>query len=549
MLRKDWQDFGRGCCSVASPFRVLLSASAVFLLGCATIEVPTTHIVMANGLGNPVDPTGNYNGKHVPWFSYPKMDPNQYDEYLNDMMQALNEYKSKHSKARILIFVHGGLNTAQTSISRAAMLTDHIMKGPPDKDGYFPIFINWDSSLLSSYFVDHLFNIRQGEHVNAWCCNKSPPTPQAAIKTFWSWFIEAPIYLLTDLVRSIARAPVVATFELWNGVKSLPFVELEDRSDVSRIAKELEKNATEPNIIKFARGKDTIKNEEHFTSVVSWFINIPFKLVSTPLIDATGKSSWEIMLRRTGELFHIDDEFDTSSPMGEKAERDGKLRDIKPSGNLSIFLKRLKDQHMADLKNNGQEPWEITLISHSMGSIVLNEMIRRSGDLPIANIVYMAAACSVKDYEDTVFPYMERKKKVKVYHLMLSERAEALERWRPSFLNLPPGFPLEIAPRGSLLVWVDELLTNPLTPRDRTLGRYTNLMVSLHDIPENLRNRVNVKVFAAGADSAETNPQKHSDFTEKLRFWDPDCWTPSTSNLPTCYNEKGWARKEAASIP
>ena len=188
-------------------------------------------------------------------------------------------------------------------------------------------------------------------------------------------------------------------------------------------------------------------------------------------------------------------------------------------------------------------------MGHSMGSIVLNEMIRRSGDLPITNIVYMAAACSIKDYEDTVFPYMERKEEVNVYHLMLSERAEALERWRPSSLNLPPNFPFEIAPRGSLLVWIDEFMTNPLTPRDRTLGRYTNLMVSLHDIPVALRKRVNVKVFAAGAAFTKTDPQKHSDFTERFKFWDPDCWTPSSSNPGTCYNEDGWARKEAASIP
>ena len=57
---------------------------------------------------------------------------------------------------KILIFIHGGLNSLKSSQERSKIISK-IMK-----DGYYPIFINWDADLPDSFRED-LFFIRQGK--------------------------------------------------------------------------------------------------------------------------------------------------------------------------------------------------------------------------------------------------------------------------------------------------------------------------------------------------------------------------------------------------
>jgi pimeloyl-ACP methyl ester carboxylesterase len=75
------------------------------------------------------------------------------------------------------------------------------------------------------------------------------------------------------------------------------------------------------------------------------------------------------------------------------------------------------------------EDWEFVLVGHSMGAIIVNEIVRHYGEkLPISHIVYMAAACSIRDYEDSVWPYLRlgesQKAETYVHHLMLHPSAE-----------------------------------------------------------------------------------------------------------------------------
>ena len=93
-----------------------------------------------------------------------------------------------------------------------------------------------------------------------------------------------------------------------------------------------------------------------------------------------------------------------------------------------------------------------------MGGIVTNQILRDYRDLPIHDVVYMASASSVRGYEESVYPFLEEKREngayPRVYHLTLHPKAEIRER----------GFIL--APQGSLLVWIDDFLCNPKTPRE-----------------------------------------------------------------------------------
>jgi hypothetical protein len=218
---------------------------------------------------------------------------------------------------------------------------------------------------------------------------------------------------------------------------------------------------------------------------------------------------------------------------------------IKPDGGLSVFLRRLQ-QVIADPANGGRDAWEITLVGHSMGTIVLNQMVREFGmeptsavegsapparaALPFNRIVYMAGAATVRDYQDSVLPYLRQNRDARMYHLILHPRAEIRERF-------DPGIPyLDLPPRGSLLVWVDEFLSTPETPLDRTVGRYENLLPAVHNTPDEVRGRVHIKAFGVG--SGVRGPQEHGDFTTHLKFWKSECWwTPGPDYLPDCYGD------------
>jgi hypothetical protein len=514
------------------------------MAGCATLaNVPTTHIVMANGRGNPVDPTGNIGCRDKPdscrdatgesrhlWIlpvEYRQMDrrspessaprpdfsPGSYEAYLSALFNDLTENAPvRNNKKQILIFAHGGLNTQVGTVERARELMQEI-----PKDAYYPIFINWQSSLFSSYF-DHLVFIRQGESWDGWGLLTTP--------------VFVPVYFAVDVARAITRAPIVWYFLAQNWVKSAGDTEV--IAEAEAIAKELEEEYRKNpsgNVVKMAH--DPADRRESWDAALAHAtsaLTIPTKLIGSMFIDAFGKSAWDIMLRRTHMLYHTEREFFESQKVAvDEGNSEVPTSHIKPDGALSVFLRRLQTM-IDDPAHGGRDKWEITLVGHSMGTIVLNQMIRNSGDLPFNRIVYMAGATTVRDYQDSVFPYLRVNLNAQVYHLTLHPKAEVRERF-------DPGIPyVDLPPRGSLLVWVDDFLSSPETPLDRTVGRFENLVTAVHNTPDDLRGRIHIKAFGVGGDVRA--PQKHGDFTANLKFWKPECWWSAGVDYPRdCYEE------------
>jgi pimeloyl-ACP methyl ester carboxylesterase len=251
-----------------------------------------------------------------------------------------------------------------------------------------------------------------------------------------------------------------------------------------------------------------------------------------PAIDAFGKSAWDVMIRRTGLMFHTDGDFSTESDVAKAAHKEKGYQHVQAHGGLSVFMRRLQEEIA---KNGGADAWDITLVGHSMGTIVLNRVLQDfgispSGAMPFNRIVYMAAAATLREYEDSVFPYLMKNQTAQFYHLTLHPRAEIRDRWEPvPYVDLPP--------RGSLLVWVDDFLANPGTPHDLTVGRYTNLMVGLHNTPDELRRRIHIKAFHAGVSVEETDPQHHGDFSAPFTFWKPECWEPQRPSSSACFGK------------
>jgi len=101
--------------------------------------------------GSPVDPTGNIGDtRHSPFFSYPKMPADDYDRYLEDLFKHITAKSLQGATRKILFYVHGGLNTQVNTLERVVQpvgsdntkLYEAILNG-----GYYPIFVNWKSSL------------------------------------------------------------------------------------------------------------------------------------------------------------------------------------------------------------------------------------------------------------------------------------------------------------------------------------------------------------------------------------------------------------------
>lgn len=572
-----------------------LMIAALVLAGCATIpSVPTQNILMFSADGKLVDPTGNLNCAegassagplcheakpadgsftHMGVRDYMELEDRYYEEtYLENLLGCMREYfgaspeptadrkcrqnpriaprpTASADANRLLIFVHGGLNTQIGTIERIV--------GPEGEEplyneiaqaGAYPLFVNWRASFTSNY-VDGLVLIRQGE--------KQPVLGPATAPTVFAF----------DIIRGITRAPLVWSAQAVNDLKTSPGFTFLGSRDPDKVAKELicdyeyeyadrekcqkdfrfkdppicipfnvrsEKQlagnrkfdklpSPNPNTIAISVGEDLRRCPEMVLSLVSYVITVPSRLLLNPVVDSFGTSAWETMLRRTRVLFNRDDEF--YHPHSELTEGSGeRLTEIPRRGGISIFLRRLEKEIRAAKEADGR-PWEITLVGHSMGTIIANQMLREviqlRLDLPIQNIVYMAAAASVRDVLDSVVPYLRKARKAKFYNLTLHSIADQRESYKLRDIPIDPG------PRGSLLVMIDNFLSKPLTYLDRTAGRYENFLPAVHNIPREFWPRVHIKTFSVGDGVRSENPQKHGEFTSRFKFWIEECWLPN----------------------
>lgn len=83
-----------------------------------------------------------------------------------------------------------------------------------------------------------------------------------------------------------------------------------------------------------------------------------------------------------------------------------------------------------------------------------------------------------------------------------------------------------------MLVWLDDFLTDPQTPLDRTLGRWDNMVAATEVIPKSVRKQVNLKAFALAPYNVQPpppgqlnlGPQEHGQFRGNP-YWRSDFWT------------------------
>lgn len=425
-------------------------------------------------------------------------------DYLNNIVKQIKDYAEKKTdgEPELLIYIHGGLNTEGSALKRA------LEKYRLIKDsGKYPVFINWRSGPITTY-KDHLWQIRQGEK------------EESTLKKVFTW----PVYLFTDIGNSIVNTPkawVVSGGHWFDS--TFNFKKENVRDDIA---------ALKGTDIHF-NGDD--KDVSNWFRHIQWILTSPSKVVTTPFTYTMAKPAWDVMLRRTSTLFYTPNDLEPKD-LPEKTNKTVMHSPVKfKSGNGALyrFLSALeKDPEASKVK--------ITLVGHSMGAIVVNNIVNLGLDLTYDNIIHMASADSTENLFNKVVPYIDCSLKttcnnnkgytpVNFYSLYLHPDNENREVSAKGF-----------TPSGSLLTWIDGMFTTPKTVLDKRSGRWDNMVRAIELIPPNIKGQMHFTIFGIqgdkkcskeqvkslkieGEDGLNCTAQEHGDFGD-LPFWREEVW-------------------------
>ncbi|HEY2713836.1 MAG TPA: hypothetical protein VGI60_15080 [Chthoniobacterales bacterium] len=423
------------------------------------------------------------------------IEPNSYQAYIDGILAGIRESKNHH----IFFFIHGGMNSTSGAALRAARLLSDDESGGSDFDlsntGY-PIFICWDS-YFTGYF-EQVTWVRAG-HSERY--GQSTGHSLYALTTM-------PFHLLADVGRGFTRFPAELSEFVHNDVYSIdpyPYSEFVAMQNEIRYLK------SHPEVGLHISDTPTIPETlQRKAENVQTGLLYPIRTLSLPVIDSIGVGAWENMLRHVDTMF---DRADTGTRRHPTPVEQTVVND--QTGALAIFFSRL--QADADLGNR-----PIILVGHSMGAIVGNRIVSAYPRLHFSRIVYMGAACSFRDFQAQVIPYMIYHHETKFFNLSLHPLCEAGE-----VALSPQHLKLDIAPRGSLLVWLDNIFTGPPSEDERRLGIFQSTILASHNFPEKVRPQITLKCFDFNGNEPNPpliwHPQHHADFADGP-FWNPDYW-------------------------
>lgn len=420
---------------------------------------------------------------------------------------------------KILLYAHGGMVAKSTALAQAEKLAPAMLR-----DGYSPIFLVWESAFVSAY-GRHLCCVRDGLEDNRYP------------------YLWAPARLVGDLASSVGRAPQTFGSQLLRYGESIVGIkntEYEIQADEAAIACGKLNGGACPRLVvptgsEFDRNGD--KNDARLRSVASAPL-FPIRNTISMFGPEIGASAWDNMVRRTRSAFQrsalVDPPANGSCDIPEDQEE---------AAGFAIFFERLAceivvgDDGVARFKLASGErvPVEIHFYGHSMGTLIGNEALATQPQLPWRDVVYMAAATTIRDFRSTAAGVIAANDKIAFRNLMLHPLAEARE-----------SFGLGVAPHGSLLEWIDEMFERPRSADERMLGKWSNAKRAMHILPDALRERSTFRVFpeqrerlgpecappAGGRKQKRCHPTVHGEFDD-YSFWRPAFWTGAAPSALT----------------
>ncbi|HEX3203591.1 MAG TPA: alpha/beta fold hydrolase [Nitrospiraceae bacterium] len=177
---------------------------------------------------------------------------------------------------------------------------------------------------------------------------------------------------------------------------------------------------------------------------------IPFYAVTAPLLEGFGVPAWNIMKRR--------------AELAVANRLPGNQHHVL-EGAAYTFLRRLLPA-LQDLP----VPVELTVVGHSMGSILLNRLLPQlqpSDHVIVRHIVYLAPAINLEEINHYLLPFVRDHAQADVSIFTLNRRDEAREVALNGWIFM--------FPRGSLLTWVDTFFEPASVMEEETAGRIRNL--------------------------------------------------------------------------
>jgi len=400
--------------------------------------------------------------------------------YVQHILNHFDEARQQAGlPSHITIFIHGGLNTWEKAIDRPRTRTTCMMAA-----GTYPIFIGWSSNPTGNYW-DHLARLRRGSR--------------------WSWpmgVATAPFVLLEDIARSVVRTLPALSKEVRE-----PFLNVANqlsRPELSSAMKSADKQALgalNQRLSLHTSGEGVLDSY--------WSVGNPAKLLTAPLTDGLGTGIWQSLLRRTDFVLDRSADYENSTPT-DPADPDH------ANTAATYFLNKLEQQQATT----------ISLVGHSMGTLVATNILARHPGLKIQHVVFMGAAAPLKSLESVVAPWLIKNPSASFYNLSLDPDLEVSER---NFGDL--------LPRGSLLNWIDGIFASVNSFKDRTAGDWSNIAQTAAEIFGSgcngkmgtvcVAQQVHLTRFGVGADRG---PQKHGDFDEYC-FWQKEYWEPAENSV------------------
>ena len=356
------------------------------------------------------------------------------DAYLRRLWPNLDSVEPKPERpVQLLVFVHGGLNGYRDDFRRMRQM----------------LATEDDCHRERGSVPSKLFVTAKCEHAKT-----------AYYPVFFNWNSELWDSIGDDLflIRFGERSPIIALL-------TSPFV-------VASRAAESILNAPNGLYANF-------KNFDDSEFVVDWGTPLaPARVLATPVAKTFGAPAWQIMYRRADLLVSpaLSVEKGTKKPHRE--------------GAAWSFLRTL--ERRVEVSRDGVGWWrignrkipvEITMIGHSMGSIVLNRLLAVTAQLenalPIKRVVYLAPAASVLETEMSVLPFLRSNPRARFWTFALDQKDEARElHWS------------KLSPRGTLLVWIDSFFEPVTELGDKRFGRsqaFKTYYFSHGDLPESAK--------------------------------------------------------------
>lgn len=422
-------------------------------------------------------------------------------EYVDQVLDKMERHVIKqHDKnkennlvpeepAQILLFIHGGLNSYEKGLEHIQELLEKqdpkLAEKFPNLGSYFILSLNWEAGLRSA-LTDHFFHIRYGQRSTAFATSTFPivllhDMGNSIIKTPDAIYSEA-----TDLFQnqSVDFTSALLTTAVFASIYGLPIAALHPTLTIAGVM---------PYATYAAAGA---YGSYFFWPDLTRYSFWPIRMASAPLIEGFGTPAWDMLKRRPDLLLFnptIKEEGATRQLLTQLA---GKIQNGRWQTERCVATKNTKDCPLV----------ELTLLGHSMGAMVSDRILTTLSDkLAFKRIIYMGAANSIADFKVSVIPYLRDhpQYKTEFWSFALSEIDEINEKYH---------FIFDFLSRGSLLVWIDQLLERTYGLPQKRFGREVNQ--DWVNIDNEEAWKAICRISFSGNRLRTEEPREHGDFTK-----------------------------------